>query len=114
MNFKEYSDKAISTDLFAGQPKDIDSHALLEKMFGLSGEVGEFSEKIKKILRDKDGKATDEDKIELAKELGDVLWYINAVGLYLGVSLEEIAQMNIDKVLSRKARGQTHGSGDNR
>ena len=114
MKLSDYSAQAISTDLFDGNNQDIDSHALLEKMFGLSGETGEFAEKIKKILRDKDGKASDEDKKELAKELGDILWYVNSVGLYLGFSLEEIAQMNLDKVLSRKQRGVTKGSGDNR
>ena len=113
MNIQDYSDQAISTDLYE-RSTEIDSHAMLEKVFGLVGEAGEVAEKFKKLLRDKDGKATDEDKKEIAKELGDVLWYINSVGLYLGFSLEEIAQMNVDKVLSRKDRNMTHGSGDNR
>ncbi len=103
----------MTTDTFTGS-KAIDSHAFLEKAFGLVGEAGEVAEKVKKILRDKDGQATDEDKKELAKELGDILWYVNSVGNYLGYSLDEIAQLNLDKVLSRKARGKTHGSGDNR
>lgn len=114
MNLKDYSTQAISTDTFGGTPQPIDSHAFLEKAFGLCGEAGEVAEKIKKLLRDKNGIATVEDKKELAKELGDILWYVNSVGLYLGFSLEEIAQMNLDKVLSRKARGLTHGGGDNR
>ncbi|AHB42106.1 hypothetical protein RAAC3_TM7C00001G0244 [Candidatus Saccharibacteria bacterium RAAC3_TM7_1] len=113
MQINDYSTQAISTDLYKGK-HEIDSHAMLEKMFGLCGETGEFAEKIKKIIRDNDGKATDEHKKELAKELGDILWYVNSVGIYLGYSLEEIAQMNLDKVLSRKARGVTKGSGDNR
>lgn len=92
----------------------IDSHAMLEKVFGLVGEAGEVADKFKKLIRDKNAKPSDEDKKELAKELGDVLWYVNSVGLYLGYSLEEIAQMNLDKVLSRKERGVTKGSGDNR
>lgn len=113
MKMKEYSEKAMTTDTFSGD-KSIDSHSFLEKAFGLTGEAGEVAEKLKKILRDKDGVATDDDKKELAKELGDILWYVNSVGNYLGFSLEEIAQMNLDKVLSRKARGKTMGSGDNR
>lgn len=80
----------------------------------MTGEAGEVSEKVKKILRDKNGQATDADRLEIAKELGDVLWYINVLSVRLGFSLEEVAQMNLDKVLSRKARGVTHGSGDNR
>ena len=92
----------------------IDSHAMLEKVFGLVGEAGEVAEKFKKLLRDKDGVASDEDRRELMKELGDVLWYINSVGIYLGFTLDEIAQYNLDKVLSRKERNMTRGSGDNR
>lgn len=114
MNIQDYSDQAISTDTFAADQTNIDSHSFLEKAFGLSGEAGEFAEKLKKILRDKDGQATEQDRIEMAKELGDVLWYVNALSLRLGLSLEEVAQMNLDKVLSRQARGVTHGSGDNR
>ena len=113
MNMVDYSQQALSTDLFE-RTDDIASPAMLEKVFGLCGEAGEVAEKFKKLLRDKGGQATDEDRRELAKELGDILWYINSVGSYLGYDLEQIAQMNLDKVLSRKQRGQTQGSGDNR
>jgi NTP pyrophosphatase (non-canonical NTP hydrolase) len=113
MNIQDYSTQAMTTDTFSGD-RSVGSHAFLEKTLGLVGEAGEVAEKVKKILRDKDGVATDEDKKELAKELGDILWYVNSVGNYLGLSLEEIAQANLDKVLSRKARGTTQGSGDNR
>jgi len=47
-------------------------------------------------------------------ELGDVLWYISALADDLGVTLEEIAQANVDKLQSRKERGKIGGSGDNR
>ena len=57
---------------------------------------------------------SDDDKAEVIKELGDILWYINSVSHLLGSSLEEVAQKNLDKVLSRKERGMTGGSGDNR
>ncbi len=113
MTINEYSTQAMSTDLFE-KTDDITNPAMLEKVFGLCGEAGEVAEKFKKLLRDKGGVASDDDKKELAKELGDILWYINSVGSYLGYDLEQIAQMNLDKVLSRKARNQTHGSGDNR
>lgn len=113
MKINDYSTQALSTDLFE-PTDDIASPAMLEKVFGLVGESGEVAEKFKKLLRDKDGVATDEDRKELAKELGDILWYVNAVGSYLGYSLEDIAAANLDKVLSRKERGVTQGSGDNR
>lgn len=114
MQFSQYSKQAISTDLFDGIDHPLDSHAMIEKVFGLLGEAGEVAEKFKKIIRDKDGVATDAEKLELAKELGDVLWYINAVGLYLGMPLEDIAQSNLDKLSSRARRGKLKGSGDNR
>ena len=115
MQISDYSKQALSTDSFDDtKPKDPGSHAFLSKILGLTGEAGEVAEKMKKILRDKDGQMTEDDKREIAKELGDILWYINSTARYLGFSLEEVAQMNLDKVLSRKARGKTHGSGDNR
>lgn len=113
MKISEYSEKAMTTDTFSGD-RSVGGHAFLEKTLGLMGEAGEVAEKVKKILRDQGGHASEEDKKELAKELGDILWYVNSVGNYLGLTLEEIAQANLDKVLSRKARGKTHGSGDNR
>ena len=113
MTFDEYQEKAITTDTFTG-PRDLMSSGFLEKAFGLVGEAGEVAEKLKKIIRDKDGILSEEDKKEIIKEFGDVLWYISSLALYLGVPLSTVAEGNLDKVLSRKARGKTHSSGDNR
>lgn len=115
MQLSDYSTQALSTDTFDDtKPKDPGSHAFLSKILGLTGEAGEVAEKMKKILRDKDGVMSEEDKKELIKELGDILWYINSTAVYLGYTLDDVAQANLDKVLSRKARGVSHGSGDNR
>jgi len=76
---------------------------------GLTGEAGEVSDKIKKWLRD--GVV---DKEELAKELGDVLWYVAILADDLGYALSDVAQMNIDKLTKRKKNGKIRGSGDNR
>ena len=83
-------------------------------MLGLVGESGEVAEKFKKLVRDKQGILTDDDRTEILKELGDVLWYVNAVAHLLGSSLEEVARMNNQKLASRQARQQLHGQGDNR
>lgn len=114
MTFDDYQKQAIVTDSFEGKTVAIDSHAFMSKLLGLVGESGEVAEKFKKILRDKNGEITPTDIEEIAKELGDVLWYVNAMACYLGLSLEDIADKNLQKVHSRKARGQTKGSGDNR
>jgi len=78
------------------------------------GEAGEVQGKIKKIIRDNGGLITKEAKYEIAKELGDVLWYIASMSDNLGIPLEDIATMNIQKLHDRHARGTLHGSGDNR
>lgn len=114
MTFEEYQKLAISTDVFGGKPQPIDSRAFITKLLGLVGETGEVAEKFKKIFRDKDGKMTEEELKEMTKELGDIQWYLSVICSYLGVSLEDMASMNLEKVLSRKARGVTHGKGDNR
>lgn len=113
MNIDDYSKTAITTLTSNHAYGDI-SAELLAQILGLVGESGEVAEKFKKIIRDKEGVISDEDKQELVKELGDILWYVNAVASLLGSSLDEVATKNIEKVLSRKQRGQTHGSGDNR
>ena len=87
---------------------------MLGVVLGLAGESGEVLEKYKKILRDKSGVINDEDRREIIKELGDVLWYIATVAQLLGYSLEDVAITNNDKLLNRKERGVISGSGDNR
>jgi NTP pyrophosphatase (non-canonical NTP hydrolase) len=86
---------------------------------GLAGEAGEVAEKIKKLIRDKGGivnltNITTEDRDAVAKEIGDVLWYCAALSQDLGLKLEDIARMNIGKLLKRQEEGKISGSGDNR
>ena len=113
MNFDEYQEKAKEYDLFKNV-EGLSEVGFIEKVLGLVGEAGETVDKVKKILRDKDGIATSEDKKEIAKELGDTLWYLANISRYLGIPLSEVAQMNIDKLESRMSRNRLHGEGDNR
>ena len=87
---------------------------LLSQVFGLVGESGEVAEKFKKCIRDNRGELSEEDKAAIIKELGDILWYVNSVAQLMGSSLEEVAQQNLTKVLSRKDRSAISGSGDDR
>lgn len=109
----EYQDKAAEYDLFKATG-NYNTVAFVEKVLGLVGEAGETADKIKKILRDKNGVILEADKLEVAKELGDVLWYVANVARYLGVPLEDVAKMNLEKLESRKQRNLIHGEGDNR
>lgn len=114
MKIKDYSTQAITTLLDQHDLSKDMSPALLSQVFGLVGESGEVAEKFKKLIRDKQGVISEEDRQEIIKELGDILWYVNSVATLLGSNLEEVAKKNLDKVLSRKQRGVTSGSGDNR
>jgi len=81
---------------------------------GLAGEAGEVAEHAKKAIRDEAGEVGEERRAAMAKELGDVLWYLAQLASELGLDLDEIAQVNLDKLLSRQRRGVLSGSGDER
>ena len=106
-------------------------------VLGLVGEAGEAAEKVKKLWRDfgvtsdptrvisftddfaRAGMVEEARKIVelregLIKELGDVLWYVNAAAMELGITLEDVAQTNVDKLIDRTNRNVINGSGDNR
>lgn len=103
MKLNEYQDKAMSFRL----PSADEQYA----MFNLTGEVGELNSLIAKAIRD--GQKPDlYDNIK--KELGDILWCLAAVAKDLELTLEEVAEANIDKLSLRKANGTIQGSGDNR
>ena len=81
---------------------------------GLAGEVGEFCNKLKKVMRDNSGVITPEFTKDAEKELGDVLWYLAACASELGLDLGTIAEKNLDKLFDRKDRGTLQGDGDDR
>lgn len=108
MDFEEYQKKSRKTALY---PKE---HGFVYPTLGLNGEAGEVAEKVKKVLRDKNGIMDEKTKQEIKKELGDVLWYLSQVATELELDLDEIAFENIKKLYSRMERGKLTGSGDNR
>jgi NTP pyrophosphatase (non-canonical NTP hydrolase) len=81
---------------------------------GLVNEAGEVAGKVKKIYRDKNGIITPEDKEALKAELGDVLWYFTQICTELGLTLEEVAEANLEKLFSRLERNKLGGEGDDR
>lgn len=110
MTFDEYQKVALTT---AHNHPD----ALMDKTIwamGVAGEAGEVVEKWKKIVAYKEGVVSKEDKEDMRKELGDVVWYIAVLAHSLGLSFEEVMQTNVAKLADRKKRGVIKGKGDNR
>lgn len=103
-NFGNYQKKARETAIY--NPAFSINYPLL----GLIGEVGEFANKYKKVIRD--GKPFLRD--DMVGELGDILWYLAILADDCGISLDEVAMKNLEKLLSRKVRGTLGGSGDKR
>ena len=109
MLISEYQELSRRTATYPGAGDNI-----VYPTLGLAGEAGEVAEKVKKLLRDDDGVMSRERREALAGELGDVLWYVAQVATEAGLDLEDIAQANLDKLLSRQRRGVLSGSGDSR
>lgn len=110
MNFDEYQKQALTTASY----NDDEFKDLMHWVLGVTGESGEIAEKFKKIIRDKNGKISGENKAELSKEIGDVLWYLAVLAHQLDLSFDDIATSNLEKLKSRQKRGVIGGSGDNR
>ena len=109
MDFKEYQKASRKTAVYPDIGKNF-----IYPTLGLAGETGEVVEKIKKVIRDKNGVVDEETRTELTKEMGDALWYLSQLATELGISFDDIALKNIEKLQSRLERGVLHGKGDNR
>ena len=109
MELDEYQRGALRT----AAPRD-KRNELLHLVLGLVGESGEIAEKFKKWVRDLDSDESRIDRAGVAKELGDVLWYVAVLADYLDLSLDDIAAANLAKLASRQGRGVLGGSGDDR
>jgi len=109
MTFNEYQIKSKETAKFPDK-----ENIFIFATLGMMGEAGEVSEKIKKVWRDKNKVFNEEDREEIKKELGDVLWYMSQLASEIGIELDDVATNNINKTQSRIARNVLHGSGDNR
>lgn len=108
MNLSFYQEQAITTAVY---PEEA---AVVYPAMGLAGEAGEVLNKIKKVYRDKGGVLDDATKQEIAKELGDVLWYVAVLARDLDQNLEDTAKDNLRKLQDRMRRGVIGGEGDNR
>jgi len=109
MELSDYQERSRATAVYPGAGAN-----LLYPTLGLCGEAGEVAEKVKKMLRDDAGVLSPERRAALAKELGDVLWYVAQVATEADLDLDAIAAGNLDKLLSRRDRDVLQGSGDDR
>ena len=107
MDFNQYQEAAKLTAIY---PHD---QGLVYTVLGLVGEAGEVAEKVKKLIR---GDLVEQGDFEqdVTKELGDVLWYLSNLAGELGVSLNQVAELNLAKLQSRQERDVLNGNGDDR
>jgi NTP pyrophosphatase (non-canonical NTP hydrolase) len=94
MQMHEY--EQFVRNLMGAHENEPAAHAL-----GLAGEAGEVCDLLKKHW----GHRHPLDKAKLGKELGDVLWYVAAVGAQFGISLNDIARANVAKLTQRYPDG---------
>ncbi|HRZ11716.1 MAG TPA: nucleoside triphosphate pyrophosphohydrolase family protein [Kiritimatiellia bacterium] len=110
LDFKAYQEGAMRTAVYPKRGEGNWTYPAL----GLAGETGEICEKLKKAIRDDGGRISPERLRDLARELGDVLWYIAALCTELGLAMQEVAEQNLAKLRARQENGKLHGSGDHR
>ena len=111
MDFPQYQVTAAETAIYPGQGS---TAGLAYVALGLVGEAGEVANKVKKVLRDRNGELTPSAAVNIAEELGDVLWYLAQICTELGADLGGVAALNAAKLESRALRGVLGGSGDQR
>jgi NTP pyrophosphatase (non-canonical NTP hydrolase) len=103
MKLNEYQELAAETDQFPeGEDTSVGaklSRAHLVPLLGLVGEVGSVLVEYKKLVQA--GPVHSRFREQLAEELGDMLWYLASVATKAGLTLEEIAQQNLDKTSDR-------------
>ena len=98
------SDESKNHVAFINRIRDLEEtsemHRLLTAAVGMSAEGGEFMEIVKKMIFQ--GKPYNEENVRHLKiELGDILWYVAQACMALDISLDEITDMNIDKLSKR-------------
>lgn len=102
MNLNEYQEQAGRTLIPEPDFKILPAEVMLSwNVIGLAGEAGEVADLVKKGVYHQQGI----DLEKLIKELGDVLWYVSAICTNMGLSLEEVANANIEKLRARFPEG---------
>jgi len=107
--FDHYQLIALQTAVYPNIGDNITYPAL-----GLGGEAGEYLNKVKKIYRDDMSTLSEDRRVALIDELGDVLWYVALSAHELSTTLSYVARENLVKLARRRANGTLKGDGDER
>ena len=122
MDFDSYQKFTLSTAIYPGAGTG-SPEAVVYCALGIAGEAGEIHEKLKRLVRGSSSRPggfqalatlSEEDRLALAKEAGDVFWYLSRLIDELGLSLSEVIASNVEKLSSRRDRGVLRGTGDDR
>ena len=108
MDMNEYQEWTETTRLYP------ENFYIYYPAMELGGEAGEILNQVKKIARDAASLLTPERREAIAGEAGDVLWSLARLLGDIGVSLSDVAYMNVEKLNKRMAAGTIQGSGDDR
>ena len=109
MDLKTYQERASKTAIFPNE-KAMEYLAL-----GMTSEAGEVAGKVKKLIRDgADKEGLEKTKLDIAFEIGDVMWYCSMLAKEIGTNLETICSVNIAKLEGRQKRNALSGEGDHR
>lgn len=106
-----YNEYMEFTETTAVYPKERELEYLA---LGLASEAGEVAGKFKKIIRDSDGVFDSKAALAIASELGDVLWYVARLSDFIGWTMQDVIDLNVEKLTERKANDTIQGDGDER
>src|SRR4051794_18742664 len=109
MRLSDYQERSRATAVYPDAGEN-----LLYPTLGLCGEAGEVAEKVKKMIRDDGGVLSEERRAALAKELGDVLWYVAQLATEAGLELAPAARETPAKLPPRRRPSVLEGGGDDR
>jgi NTP pyrophosphatase (non-canonical NTP hydrolase) len=99
-DFSEFADRLNDLKI-----QEFPTERLLTAAVGMSAEAGEFTEIIKKIIFQ--GKPVNQENLfHLKRELGDIMWYVAQACIGLEISLDDVLEMNVDKLKSRYPGGE--------
>lgn len=117
MQFDEYQKYAAYTAIYPGRGELL---GLAYAALGAANEAGEVAGKVKKLIRDAGGTLDEDRALAILAEIGDVLWYLAetasnvALMADIDITLDDVAENNVQKLLDRKSRNVIQGDGDNR